>query len=183
MEAFKALFKRSSETTELDEASAEYKLRMRAWQDIYSQLSAVCQEEVAQGASKKKHKPISLPSEPHYLDLMRPSLSGHAFAYDHNTTLSRASGDITDFKTWHRCSFLCNDGIVYPPPPSPPLFVHSSPQFSPLVFHVTSFTDICTPLLSSLPLNLSQPSFYHQLESFDRPSSPAEQLVCKSLYV
>ena len=113
MESLKALFKRSSaDTTEFDERSAEYKQQMRAWQDIYSQLSAACQDEVAQVASKKKHKPFSLPSDPHYLDLMRPSLSGYAFVYDHTSTLGRASGDITDFKTCRRCSFACNDGTM-----------------------------------------------------------------------
>ena len=114
MESLRALFKRSSvETSEVDERSAELKLLTKAWQDIYSQLSTACENEVSHTTgSKKKHKPYAFPVDPLYLDLLRPALCGMAIVYDHNNMISRASGDITDFASWHRCSFVCNDGSL-----------------------------------------------------------------------
>ena len=84
MESFKALFKRStSDAADVDGPNAELKQLTKAWQDIYSQLSAACDAEVKSQASgsKKKHKPYSLPADPVYLDLLRPALSGQAIVY------------------------------------------------------------------------------------------------------
>lgn len=112
MDSLKALFKRGTDAHEYDERSAEMKLQTKAWQHIYSEIICACDESIQASASKKKHKAYPLPAEPLYLDLVRPALSGAVIAFDHSNLISRATGEITDFKTWHRCSFVVNDNIL-----------------------------------------------------------------------
>jgi hypothetical protein len=109
MEALKALFKRSGEPPEQDERSAEMRLQTKAWQKIYTEISSACDDAIHESSSKKKHRTYALPAEPLYLDLVHSKLTGSVIVFDHGHLISRAAGEITNFKTWHRCSFVCND--------------------------------------------------------------------------
>jgi hypothetical protein len=109
MEHLKSFFKGAPLTED-----AEQKLRIKAWQTTYQQISDACDAEFdARAGSKKKTKSSALRTDTAYLDLLWPDLIGTAIVFDHSQLLSRVSGDISDFKTWHRCSFVCCDGLLY----------------------------------------------------------------------
>jgi hypothetical protein len=112
MESLKALFKRGPDAPEHDERTAEMKLQTKAWQNIYTEISCACDDGIKESGSKRKHKAYAIPAEPLYLDLVHSSLTGTMIAFDHGNLISRSAGEITNFKTWHRCSFVCSDSML-----------------------------------------------------------------------